>query len=199
MEKQNLLKSIADTAYNVGFGAKKHFATYDIVQKAPGIISFLSMTVGILALYINELTTQGISSFLIIFGIVGLYISFREGNKKEYDEKGRLLTQLFNELKELYYSVKSSNTTNFDLEKQKLQDIENRYYSNSLSDQIIFSDWYAHLKFFWQHQIDWIDEQKHFSFWRDKIPLSLYFAIFTAFIIIFVYVVKNMLLHLNGG
>ena len=35
MDKNTLLKMIAETGYNVGFGAKKHFATYDIVEKAP--------------------------------------------------------------------------------------------------------------------------------------------------------------------
>ena len=39
--KKELLQQIARTAYNVGFGAKKHFATYDMVEKLPGIIEFL--------------------------------------------------------------------------------------------------------------------------------------------------------------
>ena len=50
MNKSNLLMSIAETGYNVGFGAKKHFATYDIVQKAPGWIAFVSFVVGVSAL-----------------------------------------------------------------------------------------------------------------------------------------------------
>jgi hypothetical protein len=53
-----------------------------------------------------------------------------------------------------------------------------RFYENSLDKQILFSDWYAHYKFFWQHQIGWIEEQKQFRLWRDKIPLSFTFAIF---------------------
>ena len=32
MDKDDLLKHIAETGYNVGFGAKLHFATYDIVD-----------------------------------------------------------------------------------------------------------------------------------------------------------------------
>ena len=39
MDRDGLLRSIAETGYNVGFGAKKNFATHDIVQKAPGLIS----------------------------------------------------------------------------------------------------------------------------------------------------------------
>jgi hypothetical protein len=37
---------------------------------------------------------------------------------------------------------------------------------------IFLSDWYAHYKIFWQAQIDWVDEQLHFRFWRDKVPLT---------------------------
>ena len=47
MKRDDLLKCIADTGYNVGFGAKKHFATYDLVEKSPGWISFLSIAFGI--------------------------------------------------------------------------------------------------------------------------------------------------------
>jgi hypothetical protein len=54
------------------------------------------------------------------------------------------------------------------------QQLESQYYSVGLSKQILFSDWYAHYKFFWQHQIEWVDEQKNFSFFRDKVPLSFY-------------------------
>jgi hypothetical protein len=46
MDKNNLQKQIAETAYNVGFGAKKPFASYDIIDKMPGVISFLSLATG---------------------------------------------------------------------------------------------------------------------------------------------------------
>ena len=42
MNKAELLKCIAETGYNVGFGAKKHFATYDLLEKMPGWIGFIS-------------------------------------------------------------------------------------------------------------------------------------------------------------
>lgn len=45
MNRDELLKYITDTAYNVGFGAKKHFATYDIVGKMPGFIAFTSISI----------------------------------------------------------------------------------------------------------------------------------------------------------
>jgi uncharacterized membrane protein len=173
MNKEDFLKQIAESAYNVGYGAKKHFATYDIVEKTPGWIGFLSISIGILALFLDVLSTKLISSILIIFGIVGLYIGFYGDKNEEYNKAGKYLTGLFNELKELYFKAKSSGdiVPNDDLDT--LKSIESRYHKRAISKQILFSDWYAHYKFFWQHQIDWISEQKKFGFWRDKMPLSL--------------------------
>ncbi len=173
MDKDNLLKSIADTGYNVGFGAKKHFATYDIVEKVPGWIGFISMAFGIYALVFDHLNEKWLAATLIVFGIVGLYIYFYDTEKMKYDEEGRKLTQLFNQLRDLYRSTQSATDQQLPAIKQNLTKIEEEYYTIGISKQILFSDWYAHYKFFWQHQIDWIDEQKNFRFWRDKVPLTL--------------------------
>ncbi len=172
MDRASLLIKIADTAYNVGFGAKKHFATYDIVEKAPGWIGFLSLAIGVFALFIDILATKHISAFLIVLGISTLLINAYSDTKQKYEETGRRLTVLFNKLKSLYLSVKASNKTDHDDEINELNRIEEEFFANSMSKQILFSDWYAHYKFFWQHQIDWVDEQKHFKFLRDKLPLS---------------------------
>lgn len=172
MDRSGLLKRIADTAYNVGFGAKKHFATYDIVEKAPGWIGFISMAIGVFALFIDILAAKHISAILIVFGISGLLINTYSEIKQKYEQNGVLLTNLFNRLKRLYFSVKSSDKSDFCEETDELARIELEFNSNCISKQILFSDWYAHYKFFWQHQIEWVDEQKHFRFWRDKVPLS---------------------------
>jgi len=175
MEKEDLLKQIADAAYNVGFGAKKHFATYDMVEKTPGLIAFSSMAVGIFGLVIDMLSTKFLSATFLVLGITGFYTERYIADKDEYAGKGTILTKLFNELKALYFKVKSSNIDDLSNDEEELNNILDRYYENCLHKQILFSDWYAHYKFFWQHQIDWIDEQKNFRFWRDKVPLSLTF------------------------
>lgn len=90
----------------------------------------------------------------------------------EYEDAAKKITKVFNELKHLYFKVKSATDAQLPALESELQELETKYYQYSISKQILFSDWYAHYKFFWQHQIDWIDEQKHFSFFRDKIPLS---------------------------
>ncbi|MCU8043937.1 MULTISPECIES: SLATT domain-containing protein [unclassified Shewanella] len=178
MNKSDLLKSIAQKGYDVGFGAKKHFATYDIIEKTPGFISFISMAVGVYALVIKSLSAELISATFIVLGIVGLYINLSDHKKAEYEKSGSALTKDFNELKALYLEVKGSPDDAPLSEYQKrLTEIENQFYDNSISKQIMFSNWYAHYKFFWEHQIDWIDEQLKFHFLRDKIPLSFMFVL----------------------
>jgi hypothetical protein len=177
MNKENLLKIITDTAYNVGFGAKKHFATFDIIEKVPGLIGFFSLGIGIFALFIDVIAVKHMSAILIILGIIGIIITKYNETKLSYDSNGKELTSIFNELKELYYIVKSSDKSDFTNELSKFKEIESKYNLISISKQILFSDWLAHYKFFWQQQIEWIDEQKHFKFFRDKIPLSLSFFI----------------------
>ncbi|CAG34970.1 unknown protein [Desulfotalea psychrophila LSv54] len=172
MNKEDLLKHIAETGYNVGFGAKKHFATYDIVEKTPGFISFFSMAFGIYALAFEGLSTKFLSASFVVLGIVGLYISLYDHKKTAYESYGIKLTQLYNDLAKLYRKTKNSDGSDIEILENQLSQLQGEYYSSCQSKQILFSDWYAHYKFFWQHQIDWVDEQKHFSFLRDKIPLT---------------------------
>lgn len=175
MKKDQLLKSIAETAYNVGFGGRKHWATYDIVDKVPGLIGFLSTAFGIFALIYDQLSEKSLSAAFIVFGLIALYITFYEQNKSKYAESANKLTILFNSLRDLYRTVQGHPDDDVDLYIEQLHLIENNYYDTCISKQILFSDWYAHYKFFWQYQIDWLDEQKKFKLFRDKLPLSFIF------------------------
>lgn len=170
MDKDGLLKSIAEMGYNVGFGAKKHFATYDIVQKVPGAIGFVSMAIGVFALIHEPLSAKLPSACLVVAGVLALYISFFDHCKGDYEEGGRKLTILYNRLRDLYRGVQSGMDVT--AAHATLKSIETEYYAIGVSNQIVGSDWYAHYKFFAQMQHDWIDEQKCFT-WRDKVPLSL--------------------------
>jgi hypothetical protein len=180
MDKENLLKTIAETGYNVGFGAKKNFATYDIIQKAPGFIGFIAIAAGIFSLVFDSLATKIPSATLAVLGVVGLYISLRDHRKKEYELAGKQLTQLFNRLRDLCRSIEGGADISHGL--TELRQIENEYYNVSVSEQILLSDWYAHYKFFAQQQTDWIAKHRPFT-WRDKIPLSARFAGMTLFVV----------------
>ncbi|MCK9454753.1 SLATT domain-containing protein [Sulfurimonas sp.] len=194
MTKENLLQQIAESAYNVGFGAKKHFATFDMIEKLPGIISFASIAIGILSLYIEFFTLKNISATLVIFGIVGIYISSYNDTKKDYSEAGSEITKHFNSLKELYYEVKAKlDDDQFDEAKEKLKTIEDQFYSKSISKQILFSDWYAHYKFFWQWRkhINWVEKQLNLTLWKDKLPLSFLFVIVVISMLMFYFLTNN--------
>jgi hypothetical protein len=175
MKKDQLLKSIAETAYNVGFGGRKHWATYDIVDKIPGLIGFLSTAFGIFSLIYDKLSEKHLSAAFIVFGLIALYITFYESSKAEYAESANKLTMQFNALRDLYRSVQGHVGDDVKLFEDQLHAIEDDYYAVCISKQILFSDWYAHYKFFWQYQIDWVDEQKKFKLFRDKLPLSFMF------------------------
>ncbi len=187
MTKDELLKSIAETGYNVGFGAKKHFATYDILEKVPGFIGFISLVFGIYALAFDGLSTKFLSASFIVLGVVGLYISLYKHKKAAYMDYGVKLTQLYNDLAKLYRNAKSANDADVDNIANQLTQLQNEYYGSCQSNQIVFSDWYAHYKFFWQHQIDWVDEQKHFKLLRDKIPLTFSVLFVCSFVVLIVW------------
>lgn len=178
MNQASLLKNIAETGYNVGFGGRKHWATYDIVEKIPGIIGFLGTALGIFSLVYDSLSTKDISATMAVIGIIGIYISVYDSKKPEYEKAAIELTQVYNGLRDLYSKVKSAAPTDdFTPHAVELGALENRYYSASISKQILFSDWYAHYKFFWQYQIEWVAEQKQFTFCRDKVPLTAWLAV----------------------
>jgi hypothetical protein len=168
MDQAGLLKSLAETGYNVGFGAKKHFATFDIVEKGPGWIGFISAACGVYALVFEQLSAKVPSATLVVAGIVALYISFYRS--AEYEKAGKELTLVYNELRDTYRAVQAGG--DLVASQAAMKQLEQRFYAASISKQILFSDWYAHFKFFGQHQIAWIDEQLHFGFWKDKLPAS---------------------------
>jgi hypothetical protein len=178
MNRAGLLRSIAETGYNVGFGAKKNFATHDIVQKAPGLIGFVSLAVGVFALIYEPLNSKWIAATLVVLGIASLYVTHYDHNKVAYGEEGERLTSLFYRLRDLYRDVQATaEGDDVSAYRARLDVLQTEVFSSNQSKQILFSDWYAHYKFFWQHQIEWIDEQKQFTFWRDKVPLSLSFTV----------------------
>ncbi|MFC0338344.1 hypothetical protein SAMN05421848_3163 [Kushneria avicenniae] len=175
--KERLLKEVCEKAYDVGFGAKKHLATYDIAEKGPGWISFISIAVGIFSLVFEVLSQKSISASLLVLGIAVFYIEPYRHDKKKYVEAGSRMTALFYELKSLARNIEGEGERDLSHRESELKEIENEFYKISISKQIFMSDWYAHWKFFWQMQIGWIEDHRPFLFFRDKIPLSLYLVI----------------------
>lgn len=178
MNKENLLKLIAESGYNLGYGAKKHFATFDLIEKMPGWLGFVSLAVGIYALFIPPLATNQVAALMLVFGISSLYINAYNAEKPKYEEGGIRLTDCYNKLRTLYYEVKSlPDSTDFTSYVERHDKLYEGAFAHTVSKQMFLSDWYAHYKFFWQQQIEWIDEQKNFTLLRDKLPLTFSAAV----------------------
>ncbi|WIL38502.1 SLATT domain-containing protein [Kurthia sp. YJT4] len=191
MKKEIFLKSLAEHGYNVMFGAKKHFATHDIVEKVPSGIALITLLIGIWQLYAPSFDySKEVSLVIILVSVVALQINLYNSNKEDYMKAGIKLTEIHNELKDMYYQTKSSTESEVtNAEQEKLQKLLNDYYAISITKQITFSDWYAHYKFFYQAQHEWIDEQKSFT-WKDRFPMSLRMWIVIIIITILSFVIK---------
>jgi hypothetical protein len=189
MNKTALLKELAENGYNIGFGAKKNFATYDIVNKLPGIISLVGLLIGVGQLaYPSYKYSTGIPTLLIMASIIALTMSSYNSEKERYKNAGVEMTTLFNQLRVLYYKVQSSSEQEFTTEVEEMERIKARFYEITISQQIFGADWYAHYKFFSQHQIDWVNDQKQFKFFKDKLPKSLLIFIICSIAIIYLWI-----------
>ena len=190
MTKETLLKSIATNGYNVGFGAKKNFASYDLVIKLPSWIGFITLGLGIIQLGYPVIgNCKWLSTILILVSVAALYINVFNSSADKFEEEGIRLTKIFNRLRNLYFKVKSSDKNDFTDEVNEMNGIMEEYYSNVISKQVFMSQWFAHFKFFYEMQIDWIDDQLKFKFLKDKVPNSLKIILFLLFVsfLIFIY------------
>ncbi|AHX13372.1 membrane protein [Dyella jiangningensis] len=174
MNRDQLLKELAVTGYNVLYAAKKHFATYDIVEKAPGWITIATLGIGIFALVIPGLTNEKLAAAVLVVGIASIYFNQFQQQSEKYAKAGGELIRQFNELRGIYSHAQSraADSSVDDLEAQ-YKGVLAQSEQVWLHKHIFLSDWYAHYKIFWQAQISWLDEQLHFRFWRDKVPLTL--------------------------
>ena len=183
-----LLKSLATNGYNVGFGAKKNFASYDIVIKLPSWIGFITLALGIIQLgYPVVGNCKWLSTVLILVSVAALYINVFNSTADNFEKEGIRLTQLFNRLRNLYLKVKDSDKNDFTDEINEMNKTMEEFYSNTISKQVFLSQWFAHFKFFYEMQIDWVDEQLNFKFFKDKVPNSLKIIIVLLFVSLLIF------------
>lgn len=169
-----MLQVIARHGYNVGFGSRKNFATFDIISKASGWISFISLAIGVFSLFVPLLATNVVSAILIIFGVATMYIQFYDSEKNNYEKAGNAQIQIFNKLEVLYRNVKSDEDFDYASAQESVDTLTAEFYSTVISKQIFGSNWYAHYKFFCEFEKRWVEDELRLTF-KDKIPLSFYF------------------------
>ena len=181
MKKEALLRLIAESGYNIGYAAKKHLATYDIVEKMPGWVSLFAAAAGICALFIPYFEQKGIAAAFIVIAMGASSIALYDKEKAKYAEAGSLLTAKFHDLRMLYQKVKEQpDAVDLPEFEKRHEDIQKEALGLGVPKQIFMSDWYAHYKFFWQGQTQWMDEQLHFRLFRDMMPLGMILTFATA-------------------
>ena len=187
---EDLLKRIAERGFEVGYAANLNFATHDIADKVPVVISFVSMAVGILALVAPVFQLTGVAVCLTLLGILTLYIEKYPAH--EYGERGKHTLAMLYALEALYYKVKEKGpSAELSDDVTKLREIEDKFVDSTCPRQILFATWYAYFKFFAEKDYDWIDEQLHFRFWRDKVPATLKILLIVAVVALVVSAVVN--------
>ena len=171
--QQDLLTRIAERGFEVGYAANLNFATHDIADKVPVVISFVSMAVGILALVSPFFQLESVAVCLVLLGIVSLYVEKYPAH--EYGDRGKRTMNMLHDLETLYYKVKDNADpkATFQEEEEELWTLTIEFIASTSPHQILFATWYANYKFFAEKNYAWIDEQLHFRFWRDKIPATL--------------------------
>ncbi len=187
MNNEFLIK-IAQKGYNVAYGANINFATYDIVKRIPGYVSFLSITVGVLGLVYPTFAEKFVSVFILILGIASVYIERFTPNIDSYSNRGIANTDQLNKLKNLYFEVKGMpDSADFSTIEVRYTLIENEFNASSQPNQIVFANWLAHYKMFCEKDMSWMDEQLHFHWWKDKIPMTAHVMIYILLLLLFVY------------
>lgn len=146
------------------------------------MISIVTLTVGVIQLGFNipEFNNKIISVLLIFIALVAIFVNQYGNKKKKYVNAGIALNTIYQQLRTLYFKVEDTEED----DKARLQELEQRFdelthqfSKTGVTHQIMFSDWYAHYKFFVQLETDWIEKQRPFKF-KDKIPLGLRWVIF---------------------
>lgn len=177
MNKTNLLQSIAQSAYDIGFGGKKHFITYDILRITPRAISVLTMILGVYQLltWYKENVTAGkqdfIAATLIAIGLIALVIDLLSDSKEEYNLVGKRLLNFFNELRRMHLTVSAMDeTSDFSTFIARHEAIVNEASTISISKQTIFTHWLTHFGFFYVMQSKWVVSELKLT-WRDKYPI----------------------------
>lgn len=199
MDKNDFLNTLAQKGYDIGFGAKKNFASYDIINKLPSWIGFISLTIGIIQIaYENIPFNKELSILLIFVGIAIMYIEVFKNKAEDYNNEGIRLTRIFNSIRDLYYLSKSDNNFNYQNYEVQYQNLLNDFYSNTISKQVFMSQWFAHYKLFYEMQVQWIEDELQLKFFKDKVPNSLKTILLIISIIILICILYEYRTNIQG-
>ncbi|AAO07598.1 SMODS and SLOG-associating 2TM effector domain-containing protein [Vibrio vulnificus] len=172
MTEQTIKKQVAREYYNVLYSAKLHFASFDICEKLPTIISVVSLSFGVLGLAFAEFNSKALAALLLIIGIIGIVLKPRELQKEQYEATGISLTDISKKLERIYCEVDIQDTNSVAKARADLAQVQADHRAVDTMSPVLLSSWYAHYKVFSEHNSDWMSTELALGF-NDKVPLSL--------------------------
>ncbi|PKG40205.1 SLATT domain-containing protein [Psychromonas sp. Urea-02u-13] len=187
MTEQTLKKQIAREYYNVIYGAKLQLSSLDICEKLPSVISFLSLSVGILTLSFEVFNNKALASFILIAGVIGLMLRPRESQKPLYQTAGSELTDISKKLELLHSRVDESDPESESNGRAELERLQLEHSQVHLPPPILLSSWYAHYKVFSEQNNKWFCNELNLI-WKDKVPLTFRASILLSLIMVLLYI-----------
>lgn len=186
MTKDQLLFQIANVGYSTSYGRDKAYATVDISTKTSGRLGFIGIALAIAALLYPIINTIGIAVFLgIMFGVIPMYIKLYTDKKDNYLAAASKLQDIERQLQNLFYTVKAS-TGDLSSYINQLNDFDTQQKSATIQEQILGSDWYAHVKMFWTKKINsqWFVDELGLKLFFDKLPFSFFVSCLLVMVLI---------------
>lgn len=169
--RDSLKKRSATIGYNLGFGSKRHFATYDIVEKTPVYFGVFSFAVGIAFLiFKNDTLATFIGASSSVIGFALLYLNNYLNEKEKYIEIGKQLNTLYGKVYSIYEKSKTCQESEFPILENELTLINDEFQKIAIHKQVFFSNEFAHFKLFFESQPGWFVKELQLTFWKDMIP-----------------------------
>lgn len=188
--RESLKKRSAQLGYSIGFGTRRHFATYDIVEKTPAYFGVITFALGIIFLtYKNDGLANLIGATTSIIGFALFYLNFYLNERDKYVETGKKLNILYGKVHSVYEKSKICPDVEIPTLENELININDEFQNISIHKQVFFSNELAHFKLFGESHSDWFADELKLTFWKDKIP-----AIWRIYLIIFSFIIAAYLL-----
>ncbi len=172
MSRESLATRSAQTGYHLLFGAKRHFATYEIVETVPAYFGIATTGLGIVLLaYQFPNWEKPFSVISIILGFAIWHLNSYH-DKKKYEDTGKELTKLYYDTRVIYDKAKSNEDIDLNKLEEELKIINEKLNAQSTYQQVWGSGVFAHYKVFWECTPDWFVNELELTFWKDKVPAS---------------------------
>ncbi len=171
MTEDAIKQRLAEVGYNMGYGAKRQFASYDIVEKLPFYFTVATFGIGAYALAYDESPLpKWVSLLILVLSFVMSFTNCYMESKSSFIDSGKKIQLLYSQVRNLHLLVDSGNTANI---LEKIGEVEKEFNEISFHKQVFGSDIYAHYKLFGESQSKWFVDELGLTFFKDMVPASL--------------------------